>query len=140
RRFACPSLAHPMVTGDGFLARIVPSGATIALNACRGLCAAARAHGNGIIEITARGSIQVRGLKPDTLEAFTKVVGALAIATEGVPVVINPLAGLEDAAIDISGLACELRTRHAHATSAAQLGPKVSVAIDAGSALNLDGI
>jgi precorrin-3B synthase len=140
RRNACPSLAHPMLTGDGFLARIVPSGATITLNAFGVLCAAACAHGNGIIEITARGSIQVRGLKPDTFEAFSKVIGDLAIGTEGIPVAIGPLAGLEHAAIDVSGLARDLRTRLAHATFAAQLGPKVSVAIDAGSALHLDQI
>ena len=62
RRGACPGLSAPMATGDGLLARLTPSGSTIALDAFAGLCAAARTHGNGIIEITSRGSIQIRGL------------------------------------------------------------------------------
>ena len=61
RRGACPGLSAPMATGDGLLARFRPDG-TISLDAMAGLCDAARAHGNGIIEITSRGSIQVRGL------------------------------------------------------------------------------
>ena len=61
RRGACPGLSAPMQTGDGLLVRLMPA-ATVALDAMAGLCGAARQHGNGIIEITARGSIQVRGL------------------------------------------------------------------------------
>ena len=61
RRGVCPGLSRPLPTGDGLLARLRPTG-TIAPDAFAALCAAARAHGNGIVEITARGSIQVRGL------------------------------------------------------------------------------
>ena len=74
RRGVCPSLAAPMPTGDGLLARITPSGATIPLDAVTALCAAARRHGNGIVEITARGSIQVRGLAPVSAPAFAAAV------------------------------------------------------------------
>ena len=42
-------LSTPMPTGDGLLVRLLPIG-TIALDAFAALCAAARAHGNGIIE------------------------------------------------------------------------------------------
>ena len=48
-----------MPTGDGLLVRMLPIG-TIALEDFGTLCVAAREHGNGVIEITARGSIQVR--------------------------------------------------------------------------------
>ena len=56
-RGACPCLAEPMETGDGLLARIVPTG-LIPIDAFAALCAAARTHGNGQMEITARGSLQ----------------------------------------------------------------------------------
>ena len=59
RRGICPGLSQPLPTGDGLLVRLIPIG-TIALDAFAALCAAARAHGNGIVEITARGNIQVR--------------------------------------------------------------------------------
>ncbi len=61
RRGACPGLSVPMPTGDGLLARLMPTG-PVRLDAFRALCASARRHGNGTIEVTARGSLQVRGL------------------------------------------------------------------------------
>ena len=61
RRGACPGLSAPMPTGDGLLVRLLPIG-TIPLAAFAHLCAAARRYGNGIVEVTGRGSIQVRGL------------------------------------------------------------------------------
>ena len=61
RRGACPGLSAPMQTGDGLLVRLLPLG-TISLRAFADLCRAARTHGNGIVEVTSRGSIQVRGL------------------------------------------------------------------------------
>jgi precorrin-3B synthase len=139
RRLACPGLADPMETGDGFLARLVPSGQTIALDALASLCAAARRYGNGIIEVTARGSIQVRGLRPGTVSAFAADVGALDIATEGVPITVDPLAGLgSHEEVDTCAMAGALRTALARAPFTTRLGPKVSVVIDAGSTLHLD--
>jgi precorrin-3B synthase len=139
RRLACPGLTNPIHTGDGFLARLVPSGNTIALEAFANLCAAARAHGNGIIEITPRGSIQVRGLRPNAIAAFAETVRALDIATDGVPITVDPLAGLDsNGAIDATALASSLRTRLAPARFTRKLGPKISVVIDGGSALHLD--
>ena len=63
RRGACPGLSAPMLTGDGLIVRLMPA-QPIALEAFAAVCAAARAHGNGTMEVTARGSLQVRGLTP----------------------------------------------------------------------------
>src|SRR6201989_753700 len=89
RRGACPGLSTPMPTGDGLLVRLLPTG-TIALDAFAALCDAAQAHGNGVIEITSRGSIQVRGLTPDSAPRFAAAVGAAEIAAGGgLPVLRN---------------------------------------------------
>jgi sulfite reductase beta subunit-like hemoprotein len=94
RRGACPGLSAPMATGDGLLVRLLPIG-TIALDAFAALCAAARQHGNGIIEITSRGSIQIRGLSAASAPRFAAAVAALSIAAgDGIPVLTDPLAGL----------------------------------------------
>ena len=139
RRGACPGLAAPMPTGDGLLARLSPAG-TIALDAFRGLCAAARQHGNGIIEVTARGSVQIRGLTAASAPRFADAVAALAIAAaDGVPVLTNALAGLDpDEILDAGAVAADLRRKLARASFAASLAPKVSVVIDGGGALGLD--
>src|SRR5262249_47117795 len=77
RRGACPGLSAPMETGDGLLVRFAPEDA-IAPDEFIALCAAARAHGNGTIEITARGSLQVRGLTPRSAPLFARAVAALS--------------------------------------------------------------
>ena len=109
RRGVCPGLSQPLSTGDGLLVRITPAG-TIALDAFAALCAAARAHGNGIIEVTARGSIQVRGLSTQSAPRFADAIAALGIAADSVPIVCNPLAGLDAAeSFDPSAFAAALR-------------------------------
>jgi precorrin-3B synthase len=112
-----------MVTGDGLLARLTPSGSMIALDAFAGLCAAARRHGNGIVEVTSRGSIQIRGLTAPSAPLFAADVAALRIeGSDGIPVLTDPLKS--------DSLAVQLRTVLAGTNLAAQLSAKVSVVID----------
>jgi precorrin-3B synthase len=132
RRGACPGLSAPMPTGDGLLVRLVPA-AAVPLDAMAGLCEAARRHGNGTIEITARGSVQMRGLTVHSAPLFAAAVGELGIAAqEGVPVI----AGFDDEAAD--RLAAELRRAIAEARLA--LSPKISVAVDGDGPLHLDAL
>jgi precorrin-3B synthase len=140
-RGACPGLSTPMQTGDGLLARLTPVG-TITLDAMAGLAAAALQHGNRILEITSRGSIQVRGLTPDSAPAFADAVAALGIpAQDGVPVIADPLAGLDPReVINAGGLATELRAALAGQSFGQRLAPKISVAIDGGGRLHLDAL
>ncbi len=142
RRGVCPSLAAPMPTGDGLLARITPTGATIPLDSMAALSAAARRHGNGIIEVTSRGSVQIRGLTEASAPAFAEAVAAIDLEMiDGVPVAVNPLAGLDaDEAIDASALATKLREAIHAAELSVRLAPKVSVAVDGGGALHLDAL
>ena len=52
-----------MPTGDGLLVRLTPAGVyDQSAKHSIALCRAARSCGNGVIEITSRGSIQIRGL------------------------------------------------------------------------------
>jgi precorrin-3B synthase len=138
RRGACPGLTAPMLTGDGLLVRFAPAD-HIALDAFIALCAAARRHGNGTLEITARGSLQVRGLSSRSAPAFALAVGALAIAAvDGVSVIADPLADDPDALIDATSLATMVRRAIADARLA--LAAKVCVIIDGGGRLHLDGL
>jgi precorrin-3B synthase len=139
RRGACPGLSVPMPTGDGLLVRLMPLG-TVSLAAFAKLCAAARMHGNGIIEITGRGSIQVRGLNALSAPQFAAAIATLGIADDdGIPVSCSPLHGLDTGElIDTTALAGELRAALARTAMAAKVGAKVSVAIDGGGPLGLD--
>jgi precorrin-3B synthase len=140
RRGACPGLSAPMPTGDGLLVRLMPLG-TIPLAAVAELCRAARAHGNGVIEITARGSIQIRGLTALTAPRFAADIAALGIAAaDGIPILSNILAGLDpEEILDAAALAADLRGALARRSLGARVGAKVSVVID-GGALSLDDV
>jgi precorrin-3B synthase len=138
RRGACPGLSAPMPTGDGLLVRLVPADA-MPLDAFIALCAAARAHGNGAIEVTARGCLQVRGLTPGSAPLFASEVAALDIAAhDGVAVLAGPLRDDPGEVIDSCGLAVQLRRAIAEAGLA--LAPKVSVIVDGGGRLHLDAL
>jgi precorrin-3B synthase len=141
RRGACPGLSAPMPTGDGLLVRLRPIG-TVFLAAFEKLCAAARRYGNGIVEITARGSIQVRGLSAPTAPLFAETITSLGIAAEdGVPVVANALAGLDPGElVDAGALAADLRRALGRTSLPGRLAPKVSVAIDGGGTIDLDAL
>lgn len=141
RRNACPRLSAPMATGDGLLARLIPTGATITLDTFAALCASAQAFGNGVIEITSRGSIQVRGLGAESTPAFAAAVEVLEIdCSDGIPVLISPLSDLDPAGTNVGDIAAALRDALAAAPFASRLAAKVSVAVDGGAALHLDSI
>src|SRR5262249_14391107 len=86
-RGLCPGLSAPTPPRDGLLARLRRT-TRIPLDAVVGFCDAARRHGNGTIEISARGSLQVRGLTPRSAPSFASALAELGIAAhEGVPVI-----------------------------------------------------
>jgi precorrin-3B synthase len=141
RRGTCPGLADPLATGDGLLSRFAVA-RPVPLDAFAALCAAARTHGNGIIEITSRGNIQVRGLTPLSAPNFSAAVAALDIAdAAGGRVLASPLAGLDPHEIfDVTAVADRLRDFLIESGLAATLAPKVSVVVDGGGALHLDAV
>jgi precorrin-3B synthase len=132
RRGTCPGLSAPMPTGDGLLVRLMPT-APVPLDRFTALCEAARAHGNGTLEVTARGSLQVRGLTPYSAPLFASAIAAQDIAAnDGVQVVADPL--LDD------GGALAATVRDAIAAAELALAAKVSMVIDSGGRLHLDAL
>ena len=137
-RGTCPGLSAPMLTGDGLLARFTPSD-RIALGSFVAFCTAARRHGNGTVEITARGSLQVRGLTSASAARFAAEIAALEIAAiEGVPVIADPLPDDPNAFVDTAAVA--MRLRRAIGDARLALAPKVRIIIDGGGRLHLDAL
>src|SRR5665811_2439157 len=103
------------------------------------VCAAAQTHGNGLLEVSARGSLQVRGLTPVSAPLFASMVGALAIdICEEPSVMTGPLPDDPTALIDAHGLARDIRK--ASTARGFALAPKVSVIVDGGGRLHLDAL
>lgn len=131
RRGACPALQSPMATGDGLLARLAPP-APPTPQGIKALCALARKHGNGIIEVTQRGNLQARGLSETSAPLFAEEAIALGLASgDGLPVLVDPLA-----TDGTRALARAIRD----GARGLVLAPKMSVIVDTGTALHLDGL
>lgn len=62
----CPGALRPMESGDGWLVRVRPRGGRLTPDQAAGLAQAARAHGNGRIDLTGRANLQLRGVAPDS--------------------------------------------------------------------------
>ncbi len=80
RRGWCPGLARPMPTGDGLLVRLHPVAGRLTADQARAAARAAREGGNGLLDVTARGNLQIRGV---TAESHARVVAILAAAGLG---------------------------------------------------------
>ncbi|QKD16716.1 precorrin-3B synthase [Mesorhizobium sp. NZP2077] len=147
RRGACPALSAPMQTGDGLLVRLNPvaggpSSGGLSPKLLIGLAESALRHGNGIMEVTARGSLQIRGLTTESAALLAAEVDALGIAVRtGVPVETGPLAGIDPQEIaDPRLLAERIRVAIEDAGLTPRLGPKVSVVVDGGGQLTMDAV
>ncbi|TPL03316.1 MULTISPECIES: precorrin-3B synthase [unclassified Mesorhizobium] len=142
RRGACPALSAPMQTGDGLLVRLDPVAGGISPKSLIGLSESALRHGNGIMEVTARGSLQIRGLTAESARLLAAEVDALGIEVRtGVPVETAPLAGIDPEEIaDPRPMAERIRAAIEEAELTARLGPKVSVVVDGGGQLTMDAV
>ncbi|CAK7258440.1 MULTISPECIES: precorrin-3B synthase [unclassified Shinella] len=135
RRGACPSIAAPMRTGDGLLVRLRPVATALTAQDLLALADLARAHGNGLIEITARGNLQLRGLTEASVPHLAAGLAAAGITPQtGVAIEVPPLAGIDPAELaDAAPLADALRA----ALADAALAPKLAIVVDGGGVLSL---
>lgn len=122
-----------MESGDGWVVRIRPRGGRLEAAQATAIAGAAEAYGNGVIELTGRANLQLRGVTPDS---HPKLIAALAdhglidakIATETRRnIIVTPFA---DARTD--DLAETLAARLA--ASDLPLPAKFGFAIDTGAA------
>src|ERR1700733_7894980 len=123
-----------MPTGDGLLARLMPS-APIPIDTIVALCESSETHGNGTLEVTSRGSLQIRGLSTDSAPAFAHTVTSLGLGEHaGPPILTSPLFGLTaEEHPDLRALLTDIRAQLSD-PALASIGPKVSVLIDCGGA------
>ncbi|WP_051904236.1 precorrin-3B synthase [Neorhizobium vignae] len=135
RRGACPALSAPMMTGDGLLARVALTDAITPVQLTE-LCRLARRHGNGVLDISARGNLQIRGLGEASAPLLDADVRALNLPLrEGLAVETPPLAGIDRTEIaDPRPIAEAIRQG---AREIVGLAPKMSVIVDGGGQLRL---
>lgn len=128
-----------MASGDGLLLRVrAPHGRLLAAQLL-GLAAAAAAHGNGIIELTRRASLQIRGVSPTSLPDLQAELARLELAEQSLAaeqrpaLLVCPLAGLDPRSAWLKPLAAELESLLASPQLVAGLSEKFVVVLSGGS-------
>ncbi|QEL23996.1 precorrin-3B synthase [Bosea sp. F3-2] len=143
RRGWCPSTLSPMETGDGWLVRLHPPGAKLAPAQLRRIAALAGEHGNGLIEISARANLQIRGVTPDSHPLLVERLLAEHLVDEHDGdgpqrlTLVSPLAGRDpNGLIDAIALAEQVELR---ARMIPGLPAKLVIIVDDGGVQALDG-
>ena len=147
RRGWCPSLFDPMPSGDGLLVRVKPPRGMLSAGAAGALAEAASRHGNGTVELTRRGNLQVRGLSPESAAPFAAAMIAWALAgadpeSERRRIVIcSPLTGDDPSlAPETAVIAAEIERGLIAEPCFGALPAKFGIAVDGGGTLPLDGV
>lgn len=135
----CPDAWRPMMAGDGLLVRVKPKLGRLTREQALGLCDAAMTHGNGLIDLTRRANLQIRGVGENDWSALLEKLAALDLvdpdpARESQR---NVLAAPDwQASDDTHRIASELLAR---LDELPELPGKVGFLIDAGTAPLLAG-
>jgi precorrin-3B synthase len=147
RKGWCPSLLSPMQSGDGWLARVKPTGARLSADETRAIAVVARRHGNGHIDLTSRANLQIRGLSPESAEAFAHEIIAQGLARpepaiEAIRNVMASPLGPDDptAAFDSHAVAAEIEAMLSGEPALAALPSKFGFLVDGGGLLPLASI
>ncbi|MCB1388402.1 MAG: cobalamin biosynthesis protein CobG [Rhodobacteraceae bacterium] len=128
----CPGALRPMLSGDGFVVRVRPVLAELTAAQVLGLCAAAETFGAGLIDITNRANLQIRGVTEAVLPALRAELGTLGLIDPDIEtetrrnILVAPMWATGD---DTHRLARELTARLGEFPA---LPPKVGFAVDAG--------
>jgi len=129
----CPGALRPMQSGDGLVVRVRPFGGRLDATQATGLADLAGRYGNGLIDLTSRANLQVRGVTDEGYQPLLDGLAQLGLldqdpATESRRnIVVTPFWALGDETCSLSvELECAL------AASRLDLPTKFGFAIDDG--------
>ncbi|MBP2291625.1 precorrin-3B synthase [Azospirillum rugosum] len=139
RRGTCPGVLAPMAVGDGLLVRVrVPAGVLPSAAALR-IAALGHQFGNGLIDLSQRGNLQLRGVRADGMVALIEELRALGYVSADAEseavrnVLASPTAGLDDTAVlDVRPYALALDARLAADRALHPLPVKFNWLVDGG--------
>ncbi len=139
RRSACPGLFRIVAARDGGLCRLkVPLG-RLSADGARAVAAAAARYGNGIIEVTNRANLQLRGIREGADTDLATDLLAAGLGPEHPEgddvrnVLISPTAGLDlRQHLDAGPVAAAILRHLESDADCRKLSPKFSVLVDGG--------
>ena len=147
RKGWCPGVLAPMETGDGLLARVRAPRGRLSLDQASALADAAIGCGNGVISLSARANLHLRGLTEGTLPDLhlrLKEIGLIDANPEIERlrnIVASPLDDLDpEALLDLGPSVTALEKRLSEDIRLRQLPAKFSFVLDARGSLPLGDV
>ncbi len=129
----CPSALRPMLSGDGLVVRLRPRGGRLSSAQAAGIAELSARHGNGLIDLTSRANLQIRGVREASHAPLIEGLDRLGLVDAELDaetrrnVVVSPFWNEGD---DIQSLAVELE--QALAKRPLGLPEKFGFAVDCG--------
>ena len=75
----CPSALRPMASGDGLVVRLRPRGGRLSTVQASGIAELSSRYGNGLIDLTGRANLQIRGVVAENHEALVEALARLGL-------------------------------------------------------------
>lgn len=75
----CPGALRPMQSGDGLVVRIRPFNGRLRRAQADGIATLAAVHGNGMLDLSSRGNIQIRGVTEESYPALIEGLRHMAL-------------------------------------------------------------
>jgi precorrin-3B synthase len=75
----CPSALRPMLSGDGLVVRLRPRGGRLSSAQATGIAELSQRHGNGLIDLTGRANLQIRGVREQSHEPLIEGLDRLGL-------------------------------------------------------------
>ena len=73
----CPGALRPMLSGDGLVVRVRPRGGRLSADQVAGIADLSAHHGNGLIDLSSRANLQIRGVSDASYDALMAGLQAL---------------------------------------------------------------
>lgn len=144
----CPGLHKPMEAKDGFLIRLTPPGGVLKSGQLHALAETAARYGRGIVQVTMRGNLQIRGLQAQSVATCQQILidAALSDASPSLErirqsVLISSLHAIDPAcAPEAAEIATQLMAALERHPLPDSLPPKFCFGVDGGGFLPVGSI
>lgn len=130
----CPGAWRPMATGDGLLVRVRPPLGELSREQVGALCDAAETFGSGLIELTSRANLQLRGVTDESWPPLMAFLVENQLVSDDPEVERQPQMMLTPGWQNGDDTPTIARLVQARGSELAAMPGKVGIAIDAGKA------
>lgn len=139
----CPTARRPMRTGDGLIVRLNAHRKSLTPVDLLAIANLAERHGNGLIDLTRRANMQLRGVEDSSLPLLWRELADIELLDDGpgtrANILTGPLAGHDPTEVtDSLALANSLSAAIAADPALASLPDKFLFLVDGGGLLPLD--